>query len=98
MGATLVACFGASFLIGATTCFVSFGAGLDTAAGLLVFGAVELDDGAGRGFGAAALAMGFFTGCAIFGSGTSGLSAVFAAEEVVGRIILARKESGAGVA
>lgn len=41
------------------------------------------------------MATGFFTGWATLGSGTSGFSAVFAADEVVGRIILARKESGA---
>ena len=80
---------------------VSFWVGLETAAGLVIFGATELATGAGvaRGFGTLlSFATGFFMGWVLFGCGNSGLSAVFAADEVVGRIILERKESGAAAA
>ena len=46
-------------------------------------------------FGSPSLVAGRFTDCDLFG-GVNGLSAVFDAEDVVGRIIRARKESSAG--
>lgn len=91
----LAANLGPSFLGGTTVCLVSFAPGFVTAVGLLVFGTAELA-GTARGFGALSFAAGFFTGWTFeAGCGASGLSEVFAADEVVGRIILARKESGA---
>jgi len=47
-------------------------------------------------FGGPSLVAGLFTDCALFGGVKGGFSAVFEAEEVVGRIILAKKPSSAG--
>jgi hypothetical protein len=73
--------------------FTSFG----TAFGATSFCALAA--GLARGvtaFGGPSLVTGLFIDCALFGGVNGGFSAVFDAEDVVGRIILAKKPSSAG--
>jgi hypothetical protein len=86
---------GSSFLDTTGAGLISFAAGLAVEV-VFVFGAAEVALGVSRIFDGPSLVAGRRTDCALFGGVSGCFSRVFDADDVVGRIIRAKKPSSAG--